>query len=267
VSSPTFSGEVAEHYARFRRGYPPAVIDRLTAVLGLDDRSRVLDLGCGTGQLAVPLATRTHAVLGVDVEADMLRLARRAALDAHLANTTWMLAADSELGALGPLLGEHRFDAVTIGQALHWMDPPRLFPTLRRLVRPGGGVAVIANGTPLWLQETSWARALRAHLEAWVGRRLTARCGTDPASREGYRHLLGTAGFTHLTDTRVAYSDGLTFTQLVGSVYSAMTPDQLPRGDERARFERRLHDALGCPAADHVFVEHVEVVALVGTSA
>jgi cyclopropane fatty-acyl-phospholipid synthase-like methyltransferase len=59
-----FSGPVAEFYARFRRGCPDAVVDRLAAALGLDVRSRVLDIGCGTGQLTLPLAARTRAVVG-----------------------------------------------------------------------------------------------------------------------------------------------------------------------------------------------------------
>ena len=77
MSSASFAGPVADHYARFRRGYSADVVDHVMASLGLDGRSRVLDLGCGTGQLTLPLARRTRGVLGVDVEADMLRLAAR----------------------------------------------------------------------------------------------------------------------------------------------------------------------------------------------
>jgi SAM-dependent methyltransferase len=266
VPSPAFTGAVADHYAQFRRGYPSPVIDRLVAVLDLDERSRVLDLGCGTGQLTVPLAARTHAVLGVDVEADMLRLARRAAQGAGAGNITWALGADSDVGALGPLLGARSLDAVTIGQALHWMDPPCLFAALRPLVRPGGSVAVIANGTPLWLQETGWSRALRAHLEAWFAITATSWCGTDPSSRAQYRRALVDAGFDRTTDTSLAYAEDLTFTQLVGSLYSAMSEDQLPRDGERETFEQQLRDALGASSGDETFTELVNVAILVGTA-
>jgi SAM-dependent methyltransferase len=264
VVSRSFAGPIAEYYAEFRRGYPSAVIEGLVTVLDLDQRSRVLDLGCGTGQLAIPLAERTHTVLGVDIEPDMLRLARRAAQAAGALNVNWVLGADSDVGALVPLLGEHVLDAVTIGQALHWMNPSQLFPTLRQLVRPGGSVAVVANGTPLWLQSTSWSTALRAHLEAWLGAELTSWCGTDPGARRDYRRALVAAGFDQIIETDLRYSDDLTFEQVVGSVYSAMSPDQLPHGDERARFEQQLREALVAGSATEKFREQVTVAILAG---
>ncbi|WP_020418225.1 class I SAM-dependent methyltransferase [Amycolatopsis sp. ATCC 39116] len=68
-----FAGDVASDYARFRRGYPAEVFDLLAAEFPL---GRVLDLGCGTGQLTVPMAARAGAVIGMDPSPDMLAHAR-----------------------------------------------------------------------------------------------------------------------------------------------------------------------------------------------
>jgi len=256
----TFGGPVAEFYARFRRGYPEAVVARLAVALDLNVGSRVLDVGCGTGQLTIPLSARIRAALGVDVEPDMLRFARRAALDAGVGNVSWLLASDAELGVVSALTGEHVFDAATIGQALHWMDAPRLFRTLHRLVRPGGGVAVITNGEPQWLLDTGWSRALRAHLEAWLGQPLTARWGTDRDAQRAYREALANAGFGRIEETTVEHREALPFDALVGSVYSAMTPETIPTGRERETFETRLRAALGAEP----YPEDVRVTLLVG---
>jgi SAM-dependent methyltransferase len=258
----TFRGPVAEFYARFRRGYPEAVVAGLAAALDLDAGSRVLDVGCGTGQLTIPLATRVRAALGVDVEPDMLGFARRAALDAGAGNVSWLLASDAELGAVSAWTGEHAFDAATIGQALHWMDVPRLFRTLRRLLRPGGGVAVVTNGEPQWLLDTGWSRTLRSHLEAWLGKPLTARCGTDRDAQRAYREALADAGFERIEETAVEHREALPFDALVGSVYSAMTPETIPTGREREEFETRLRAALGAEP----YPEDVRVSFLVGRS-
>jgi SAM-dependent methyltransferase len=256
----SFRGPVAEFYARFRRGYPEPVVTALVDALDLEARSRVLDVGCGTGQLTIPLAAHIRAALGVDVEPDMLRFARCAARDAGVGNVSWLLASDAELDAVSVLTGEHVFDAATIAQALHWMDVPRLFRTLHRLVRPGGGVAVVTNGEPQWLLDTGWSRALRAHLEEWLGQPLRARCGTDRNAQRAYREALAEAGFGRIEETAVEYREVLVFDALVGSVYSAMTPETLPTGRERETFETRLRAALGAEP----YLEDVRVTFLVG---
>jgi tRNA/tmRNA/rRNA uracil-C5-methylase (TrmA/RlmC/RlmD family) len=83
-----FSGEVAAFYAQYRQGYPPDFVDMLTQALqlGLDDVAA--DIGCGTGQLTIPLAGRVRAVVGMDPEPAMLALADQAAAAQDVANTT-----------------------------------------------------------------------------------------------------------------------------------------------------------------------------------
>ncbi|MFD9888782.1 class I SAM-dependent methyltransferase [Amycolatopsis sp. NPDC059027] len=255
-----FGGEVTEFYHRYRRGYPPAVFDALTEVFGLSAADVVLDLGCGTGQLARPIAARVRAVLGMDPEPDMLVRARRAALDEDVRNVTWLLGGDADVPALGALLGGDRLGVTTIGQALHWMESAPLFRALWPLSRPGGGVAVVTNGEPLWLQATPWSRALRDVLEGWLGTRLTRTCGTDEVSRERYRAELAAAGYQ--VDVRtIEYAGDLDVDTIVGGVFSAMSVDRLPAPERRAEFAARVREAL----APHMpFVESVRVRLLTG---
>lgn len=250
-----FRGEVAEYYARFRRGYPTPTVDAVVAAFGLDRSDVVLDLGCGTGQLTLPLAGRVGAVIGMDPEPDMLRRARVAG--AGVPNVTWVLGADTDVPALAGVLGTRRLGAVTIATAAHWMRHEQLFAALAPMVRPGGGVAVIANGVPLWHQDSDWSTALREYLQSWSGRPLTARCGTDAAARAGYRAALRAAGFDQLPEAVHEYTATLDLEHLVGSLYSAMSPDQLPT--DPARFTEQLSRAL----APHTrFTEHIRVATL-----
>jgi SAM-dependent methyltransferase len=255
-----FSGEVAEFYHAYRHGYPAAVIDVLAAAFGLDSRDLVIDLGCGTGQLALPLARRVRAVIGMDPEPDMLRRARQAARDADVPNVTWTLGADSDLPALQGVLGARSVAMVTIGQALHWMRHDELFRSARPLVRSGGGVAVVTNGTPLWLQDSAWSRGLRALLERWLGAKLTFPCGTDEQSQQRYREALALAGF-EVSSAAVDYVAELSLDQVVGGVYSALPVDRLPTAQQRPAFAAQVRAAVG---PHDSFSEPVHVAMLIG---
>jgi ubiquinone/menaquinone biosynthesis C-methylase UbiE len=253
-----FRGEVAEFYHRFRRGYPPAVIDALVDSFALTADDVVVDLGCGTGQLALPLAERVRSVVAMDPEPDMLSHARAAASERGISNVSWMVGADSDMPTLGVLLGERRLGAVTIGQALHWMRHDELFRAVTRLVRPGGGIAVVTNGTPLWLQNAAWSRALRDGLAEWFGSKPTGTCGTDDASQRRYRASLIAAGYD-VTVTAVDYADELSLEQIIGGVYSALSADRLPSREQRPRFAERLSRLL---QPHGPFVEQVRVTIL-----
>lgn len=255
-----FRGEVADLYHRYRHGYPGAVLDALAGAFGLTGRDVVVDLGCGTGQLTLPLAARVRAVVGIDPEPDMLQRARQAAGEQDVRNVTWMIGADTDVPALRGLLGGHSVAAVTVGQALHWMSHQDLFRAIIPLVRPRGGVAVVTNGKPLWLQDTGWSLALRDYLERWLGTRLTSACGTDEQSQRRYHHDLAAAGFEVIARS-FDYAAELDLEQLVGGVYSALGVTRLPAPDQRSAFAEQIRRAV---APHEHFSEHVHVAILAG---
>ncbi len=73
--SDLFAG-TAPYYARYRPGYPGAVLGHLRAAFNLDGTGRLLDLGCGTGEVARPLHADFEEVVGLDVSPE--RVHRRA---------------------------------------------------------------------------------------------------------------------------------------------------------------------------------------------
>ena len=255
-----FSGEVVDFYHRYRHGYPAAVIDILVDAFQLNPQDLVVDLGCGTGQLTLPLAEKVRSVVGVDPEPDMLRRARKAAGEANVSNVTWLLGTDADLPAVGRLVGDSSIGAVTVGQALHWMQHDQLFRSAVALVRAGGGVAVVTNGAPLWLQDSDWSRALRDWLERWLGEKLTFACGTDEPSQRRYDESMTRAGFDVLS-TSVDYQVELTLDHIVGGILSALPVDRLPATDERPGFAQQISTALG---PHRCFSEQVHVAILAG---
>jgi SAM-dependent methyltransferase len=260
----TFAGDVADYYASFRRGFGDAVLTLLVDRLRLGPDSLVVDLGCGTGQLAIPLSAHVRHVLGVDPEPDMLAHARAAAQRHGSSSTTsWMLGSDADVPGLRDLLGGPAVHALTISNAVHFMDTARLFAGLSQVLAPGGSVAVIANGTPIWLQDSAWSHALRRFLEQRFHRDLSGSRCTDDAVLARCTTDLHAAGLTtesHSLDLR----DTVSADWLVGNLMSAMPPDSLPARADRAAFTADVTSALRAAQPTGDFIEDVRVTMLLG---
>jgi SAM-dependent methyltransferase len=73
----TTFGQDAELYDQCRPTYPPQLFTDLAALADLGSRSRVLEIGCGTGQATLPLAQLGCDVVAMDLSPDMAAIARR----------------------------------------------------------------------------------------------------------------------------------------------------------------------------------------------
>jgi SAM-dependent methyltransferase len=252
-----FDGEL---YERYRHGYPSEVLAAVGEAFRLTHRDMAIDLGCGTGQVTLPLAGLVGAVIGIDPEPSLLVTARRAAQRALAGNVTWQLGDDGDLRALNRVLGDRSIAVITIGQALHWMDRHALFDQARGMLRPGGGVAILTNGTPVWLQDSEWSRSVRSFLESWFDFEAIDPCGTDDPAQQRYRDEL--AGFGYVVQSeRWTWTADLDFDQLLGSILSALGGDRLPVRAQRAAFTVGLREAVG-PAER--FTEPVPVSLIIG---
>jgi ubiquinone/menaquinone biosynthesis C-methylase UbiE len=138
-----FAG-TARYYSQFRPGYPTSVFDLLTLEAPLKATSKVLDLGCGTGHVALRLAERVASVTGVDLDQGMLDEASRLADERGQRNLRWVLSSaerfEDEPGS---------YQLVVIGSAFHWMDRPIVAARAHRMLQHKGLFALLGNPSPL----------------------------------------------------------------------------------------------------------------------
>lgn len=158
-------------------------VPRLGAVvlewLAPSSGERILDLGCGDGQLTARIADVGARVVGVDASPEMVAVARARGLDARVMDGQ-RLAFDSE------------FDAVFSNAALHWMreDPEAVLCGVFRALKAGGRFVAEMGGA-----------GNIAAVERALHDELTARGVPEPAiphryypSPEDYRARLQRAG-------------------------------------------------------------------------
>ncbi|MCX5399604.1 class I SAM-dependent methyltransferase [Streptomyces sp. NBC_00102] len=128
--------EDAELYDRARPGYPPELYDDLAELAGARTGSRVLEVGCGTGQATVPLAERGCRITAVEAGPSMAAVARRNLADASAAR---VVTAEFESWPLP----QEPFDAVVSASAFHWIDPALRVAKAADALRPDGALAVV----------------------------------------------------------------------------------------------------------------------------
>jgi len=127
-----------DDYARYRPGYPEHVAELVTRKAGLDESSAIADIGSGTGLLAELFLQRGHRVFGVEPNEAMRRAGER-----RLQRFDSFVSLEGSAEHTG--LDEESVDVITAGQAFHWFDPARAPREFRRIIRPGGWIALVWN--------------------------------------------------------------------------------------------------------------------------
>ncbi|WP_026421332.1 class I SAM-dependent methyltransferase [Actinokineospora inagensis] len=163
-------GEDPELYHRRRPGYPRAMY----ADLAVGKGTRVLEIGCGTGQATVALARSGCVVVAVELSPEMAAHATR-----NLAEfpDTLVVTAPFEDWPLP----DGRFDLVFSATAFHWVDPDIRVAKSADALRPGGRLAVVSTFHIAGGSDAFFAEAQTCY-ERW-----------DPSTPQGLR-LLTSAG-------------------------------------------------------------------------
>jgi SAM-dependent methyltransferase len=123
-----FSGQAAE-YAKFRPSYPAALFEYLAKIV--PSRNVAWDCATGSGQAAIALAKHFALVIATDASAKQIRNAERAE------RVQYRVAPAENSG-----IESESVDLVTVAQALHWFDLAKFYEEAKRVLNPGGLIAV-----------------------------------------------------------------------------------------------------------------------------
>jgi ubiquinone/menaquinone biosynthesis C-methylase UbiE len=128
--------EIAVEYDRRRPAYPDELIDQACQVAGIGSGDRVLEVGCGSGQLTRGLAARGLHVTALEPGKNLMALARQnleGAGEVDFVNAQFEEA----------LLPRGQFRAVFSASAFHWVDPEVSWQKAADVLAPGGTLALV----------------------------------------------------------------------------------------------------------------------------
>jgi SAM-dependent methyltransferase len=124
---------------RYRPPYPAQLFDVLAGLIRGEPR-RVLDVGCGTGNIARHLVPRVDRLDAVDFSLPMIEHGKRLPNGDH-PNLRWLHGRIEEV-ALDPPYG-----LITAGESLHWMDWRIVLPRFHTVPTAGSYLAIVVHDT------------------------------------------------------------------------------------------------------------------------
>jgi ubiquinone/menaquinone biosynthesis C-methylase UbiE len=248
-----FAGTAA-FYERYRLGYPDRLIARLAGLVGLKPGDAVLDLGCGTGMLAVGFAKLGMAVTAMDPEPDMLAAVESAA---QAVGVTVRLKQGSSYD-LAPGMGP--FALVAMGRSFHWMDRTATLAMLDRIVTRDGGVVLLHDAHPP-VEENGWFKLLR-DVQDRFGRAAAEHVIERRGGHRRYEPYLFASAFTQLDGLSVTIRQEVTVEDIVGRAFSMSICSPQTLGARREEFAASLSAALREMSPDGKFTEVAEMVAV-----
>ncbi|MEU9102150.1 class I SAM-dependent methyltransferase [Streptomyces sp. NPDC048361] len=171
----------AAQYAANRPSYPPQLLDALEELTGRPlNGAQVADIGAGTGISSALLHARGARVVAVEPGGGMATQFR--------AGNPGIPLVRGDGNSLP--LATASADLVTYAQAWHWADPTKAAPEARRVLRPGGALALWWNIAD---HSAAWTAAQDARISDFLGidrsaeqRAVATRSGSGTEERWGH---------------------------------------------------------------------------------
>ncbi len=142
----------AKAYHRYRPKCPIHIIDQLRLRTHLAPASRILEIGCGTGQLTLDLAKWQHSLVAVEKGSQLAAIAK---VNMRPYPKAEVITADFEEW----MDEDQKFDLVVACQSFHWIEAQLGIQKVHHLLKPGGKFALIwhldtSQNTIFWKQST-----------------------------------------------------------------------------------------------------------------
>lgn len=242
-----FAG-VAADYDRHRLPYSSPVIDCLLAFAGSDGRGRLLDVGCGTGQVFIPLAKHFREVIAIDPSEEMLEFSRKRISEEGLANVSLKRLRGEEIS---PELG--KFQLVVFGASFHWMDRERTAELVYDRLEAGGRLVVISYPS-LNTESAEWSAAIRGVIERSLGP--TRRAGSGVyVPGELHEEVLRRTRFGGSVEERaVIIEEEWSLDRIVGWLFSTSFASRTLLQNSADDFEREIRRVV-MPFTDEGFLK------------
>lgn len=265
VYSPELFRGTAGYYSRFRPRYPAVLIDAIERTVGLGHDDVLLDLACGTGEVALAFADRVAGIWAIDLEPEMVEEAKRNARECGIARIRWLVgrAEDAEVPT------DH-FGMVATGRAYHRLNRPLIAELSKGWLRSGGHfIDLGADTSGLFKPTERWLAAAGEVYERWLPMAARAREDVKSSSapdtpKATSQAVLAEAGFVDVAKHEFPVPYVWEVDQFIGYLCSTSYSSREFWGEAWTAFAGDLRNALATFATDGLLTETISAYFVMG---
>lgn len=227
----------ARDYARYRPGYPKEFFDQVIRYFSLDGKGRLLDLGCGTGQITIPLARHFEEAVGLDIDADMLAVGKEEAEKAGIKNIKWLQkrAEDisQEMGA---------FRLATMAASFHWMEQDAVLVKVYEILERGGGLVIVSGSSSVWknTEKSGWKGKVKEIIQKYLGEQRRAGSSFYVEPKEKFETVVAHSPFGKSETLTYRYERKWTIDEIIGLLYTTSFASKRFFSGKAKDFEKEL---------------------------
>lgn len=251
--SDLFKGTAA-YYSEYRPPYPAALIRYLVDEFSLSGEGRLLDLGCGTGQLALRFSDWFEEIVGVDTEQEMLDEAARLSKTYRVDNIKWM---QGRAETLARNWGSFRL--TIMAKSFHWMDRESILEILHRSSDENAGIAIIDTFS-VNEEAMLWKLKVDEVVRRWLGNDRIAGNSTYTHPKVKHETVVTHSSFKNVKRHIVpSYSYEWTIESIIGNLYSTSYAAKRLFKDQFRSFEDELESELLTVDSSGKYTEELSV--------
>jgi len=227
-----------EYYVKYRPGIPKKVINIIVKHFDIKPTDRVLDIGCGTGQVALAMEGKCGEMVCLDPDPEMLKWAKKATKDCKM-KLIWINCSAEDLWKLKEKLGT--FKVATCSRAFHWMNQEQTLKSLVELTGEDGGVAVFSDRV-LWGGDEEWKQAVKRVIQKYLGENVGKEKPIEPD--ELWENIIARSVFRFVKTHDVPIKRSWDVESIIGYIFSTAAAAPYLFGDQLDRFKEETKNIL-----------------------
>lgn len=229
-----------EYYAQYRPNIPKKVVDVIIKHFDAGPNDRILDIGCGTGQVALAMDGKCKEMVCMDPDPEMIKTAKKATKNSQI-KLIWINSRAEDLKKFRQKIGI--FKVATISRTFHWIDQEQVLSDLNDLIDKDGGVAIFSDRS-IWTGQEDWQQIAKKIVQKYLGEKRRAGKNTFKESGERWENIVQRSPFRFVKIQDVAVVRYWNIESILGYLFSTSFAAPYLFGDQLHKFKKEVETTL-----------------------